>query len=84
MAARLRVVAAIDDTETIKQLVAAGVGISVISEVAARDYVAQGRVLAFPLEGTMPYHLYFVYKKKYLSPEQVLFRDYILSRVSGE
>ncbi len=82
-AARLRVVAAIDDTETIKQLVAAGVGISVISEVAARDYVAQGRVLAFPLEGTMPYHLYFVYKKKYLSPEQVLFRDYILSRVSG-
>ena len=80
--ARLNVVAAIDDTETIKQLVAAGVGISVISEVAVRDYVAAGRVLAFPLEGTMPYHLYFVYKKKYLSPEQVQFRDYVLEQVS--
>ena len=79
---KLRVVAAIDDTETIKQLVAAGVGISVISEVAVRQYVADGKVLAFPLEGTMPYHLYFVYKKKYLSPEQAAFRDYVLAQVS--
>lgn len=79
---KLNVAAAIDDTETIKQLVAAGVGISVISEVAAKQYVDDGRVLSFPLEGTMPYHLYFVYKKKYLSPEQTLFRDYILEQVS--
>ena len=81
---KLKVIAAIDDTETIKQLVAAGVGISVISEVAARQYVEDGRVLSFPLEGTMPYHLYFVYKKKYLSPEKTLFRDYILEQVSQE
>ena len=81
---KLKVIAAIDDTETIKQLVAAGVGISVISEVAARQYVEDGRVLSFPLEGTMPYHLYFVYKKKYLSPEQTLFRDYILEQVSQD
>ena len=80
---RLHVTAAIDDTETIKQLVAAGVGISVISEVAVRDYVKEGRVLSFPLEGTMPYHLYFVYKKKYLSAEQVLFRDYVLEQVNS-
>ena len=79
--ARLHVAAAIDDTETIKQLVAAGVGISVISEVAAKQYVDDGRVLSFPLEGAMPYHLYFVHKKKYLSPEQMLFRDYILEQV---
>lgn len=79
---KLKVVAAIDDTETIKQLVAAGVGVSVISEVAARQYVNEGRVLSFPLEDTMPYHLYFVYKKKFLSPEQTLFRDYILDQVS--
>ena len=79
---KLMVAAAIDDTETIKQLVAAGVGISVISEVAARQYVEEGRVLAFPLEGAMPYHLYFVHKKKYLSPEQALFRDFILEQVS--
>ena len=79
---KLKVAAAIDDTETIKRLVAAGVGVSVISEVAARQYVEEGRVLSFPLEGTMPYHLYFVYKKKFLSPEQTLFRDYILEQVS--
>ena len=79
---KLRVAAAIDDTETIKQLVAAGVGISVISEVAVREYVAEGKVIAFPLEGAMPFHLYFVYKKKYLSPEQAAFRDYVLAQVS--
>ena len=81
---KLKVAAAIDDTETIKQLVAAGVGISVISEVAARQYVNEGRVLSFPLEGAMPYHLYFVYKRKYLSPEQSLFRDYVLEQVSAQ
>lgn len=79
---KIQVAAAVDDTETIKQLVAAGVGVSVISEVAARQYVNDGRVLSFPVEGAMPYHLYFVYKKKYLSAEQTLFRDYILEQVS--
>ena len=78
---RIRVAAAIDDTETIKQFVAAGVGISVIAEMAVRDYVKAGRVLAFPIEGAMPYHLYFVYKKKFLSPEKALFRDYILEHM---
>lgn len=79
---RINIVAAIDDTETIKQLVAAGVGISVISEVAVQRDVAEGRLLSFPLEGAMPYHLYFVYKKKYLSPEQTLFRDYVLAHAA--
>ena len=78
--AHINVAAAIDDTETIKHLVAAGVGISVISEVAIMD--GGHDLLSFPLEGTMPYHLYFVYKKKYLSPEQSQFRDYILEQVS--
>ena len=81
--ARLKVVAAIDDTETIKRLVSAGVGISLISEAAVRDQVADGSLLAFPLEGTMPYHLYFVYKKKYLSPVQAAFRDFVLDKLSA-
>ena len=75
---KLRVATAIDDTETIKHLVACGIGISVISEVAVSEYVADGRLLSFPLEGTMPHHLYFVSKKKYLSAEQLAFRDFIL------
>ena len=75
---KLHIATAIDDTETIKQLVAEGVGISVISEAAIGEYLAEGKLLSFPLEGSMPHHLYFVSKKKYLSPEQTAFRDFIL------
>lgn len=81
---KLKVVTAIDDTETIKRLVSEGLGISVISEVAVGRYVHEGRLLSFPLEGTMPHYLYFVSKKKYLSPVQTEFRDFILSSVESE
>ena len=81
---KLRVAAAIDDTETIKRLVSAGIGISVISEVAVGEYVRNGKLLSFPLDGTMPHHLYFVSKKKYLSPEQAEFRDFILASEEKE
>ena len=81
---KLDVAAAIDDTETIKQLVSEGVGIAVLSEVAVGEFVAEGKLLAFPLEGTMPHHLYFVSKKKYLSPVQTEFRDFILAANSKE
>ena len=80
-AVKLNVVAGVDDTETIMRLVAAGVGISVISEVAVREAVAEGKLLSFPIEGTMPYHLYFVHKKRYLSPEQAAFRDFVLETI---
>lgn len=76
---KLKVAAAVDDTETIKQLVAEGVGIAVISEAAVRQEVAAGRLLSFPLEDAMPYHLYFAYRKKYLSQEQAAFRDFVLA-----
>ena len=81
---KLDVAASIDDTETIKQLVAEDVGIAVLSEVAVGEFVAQGRLLSFPLEGTMPHHLYFVSKKKYLSPVQSEFRDFILAANSAD
>lgn len=79
---KLQVAAAIDDTETIKQLVAEGIGISVLSEVAVGEFVSAGRLLSFPLEGTMPHHLYYVSKKKYLSPMQTAFHDFILSNIA--
>ena len=75
---KLRIACAVDDTETIKRLVADGVGIAVISEAAVLDEVQDGRLLSFALDDAMPYHLYFAYKKKYLSPEQAAFRDYVL------
>ena len=81
---KLQVAAAIDDTETMKQLVAEGIGISVLSEVAVREMVARGQLLSFPLEGIMPQPLYFVSKKKLLSPVQIEFRDFILSSAEQE
>lgn len=81
---KLDIATAVDDTETIKHLVAEDTGISVISEVAVNEYVASGKLLSFPLEGTMPHHLYFVSKKKYLSAPQTQFRDFILSGIGQE
>ena len=81
---KLMVAAAIDDTETIKRLVSEGLGISVISEVAVGKYLQDGRLLSFPLEDPMPHHLYFVSKKKYLSPMQADFRDFILSGIHAQ
>ena len=76
---KLQIGTAIDDTETIKQLVVEGMGISVLSEVAVGEFVRDGKLLSFPLEGTMPHHLYFVSKKKYLSAEQNAFHDFIMA-----
>ncbi|MBQ8973066.1 MAG: LysR family transcriptional regulator [Clostridia bacterium] len=81
---RLNVALAIDDTETIKDAVAGGMGISAISEVAVRQYVRDGRVIAFPLDGMIPHHLYFVCKRKYLSDTQSKFRDFILQAVDAQ
>ena len=80
---KLKIVTAIDDTETIKQLVSEGMGISVLSEVAVGEYVQEGKLLSFPLEGTMPHHLYFVNKKKGLSAEQAAFCDFICSFIDA-
>ena len=62
--------------------------VSILEEKPEIDVVAaypdrrgEGKVLSFPIEGTMPYHLYFVHKKKYLSPEQMAFRDYVLETI---
>ena len=79
---KVRVAAAVDDTESIKRLVAADAGVSIMSEVPAREDIARGQLLAFPLEGARPYHLYFLYKKRYLTAAQVAFRDFLLERAA--
>ncbi len=47
----LNVMARINDQESIKNLVASGVGISIISEKAAKNFVDEKRLLAFDLPG---------------------------------
>lgn len=79
---KLNVITSIDDTETIKKLVAAGMGISVLSEVAVRQFVEEGKLLKFPLDNIMPHHLYFVSKRKYLSAEQTMFKEFMNAAAS--
>lgn len=60
----LRIVARLNDQETIKRLVAAGLGISIISAKAADDFVREGKILAFPVPGGQPDRLlYLAYRK---------------------
>ena len=60
----LRIMARLNDQETIKGLVAGGLGISIISAKAAADYEREGKLLTFALPGA-PFGrwLYLVYRK---------------------
>lgn len=60
----LRVTARISDQETMKNLVAAGLGIAFISEKAARNYVEEKRLLQFELPFQNSRSLYVAYRKE--------------------
>ena len=63
----LKVTARMNDQESIKNLVAGGLGVSILSERAARNFVAEKRVLAFPLpEDTSRRYLYLAFRKGYI------------------
>ncbi len=78
---RLRVVARINDQETIKKLVAEGVGISIVSQQSAQDYADDGRVLTFEIEGyPSDRYLYLVYRKNaLLSAREKGFMRFVMS-----
>lgn len=66
----LHVTARLNDQETIKNLVAGGLGISIISEKAARGWVEEGKLLAFPLpEYRVTRNLYLAYRKEFVLKE---------------
>ena len=62
--AELNIVAVMDNYQAIKNAVVAGMGITVMSERAAEDYIKNGYVLAFPLEGSAVRDLCLVRRKK--------------------
>ena len=74
-----QVAARINDQESIKNLVAGGLGISVISEKAARNFVAEKRILSFELpKDVAGRYLYVVFHKKYiLKPYVRSFIEYL-------
>lgn len=57
----LRVTARVNDQESIKNLISGGLGVSIVSEKAVRDFVAEKRLLAFPLPpGSAERNLYLL------------------------
>ena len=63
----LNIIALINDPESIKNLVAGGLGISVISEKAAQNLQHEKSILVFPLpENTARRQLYIVFHKDYI------------------
>ena len=57
----LRDTARVNDQESIKNLVSGGLGVSIVSEKAVRDFVAEKRLLAFPLPpGSAERNLYLL------------------------
>ncbi len=63
----LHIVARANDQEAIKNLVAGGLGVSLISEKAAHNFVQEKRILAFELpEYLSARNLYVIYRKNYL------------------
>lgn len=67
----LNIIARVNDCETIKNLTACELGVSIISERAAKDFIEQKKVLAFELPEEMATRkLYIAYRNSYImSPE---------------
>lgn len=68
---QLNVVARVNDQEAIKNLVAGGLGISFISEIAARNMIEEKRVLCFNLKNDEGRMLYLAHKKSTELPAHI-------------
>lgn len=63
---KLNIVASMGSTETVKQSVAMGMGVSVLSALAVQDVVSTGKVLGFPLGSNVGVRdIYVVYNKDF-------------------
>lgn len=68
----LHIVARVNDQEAIKNLVSGGLGVSIISEKAAHNFLLEKRVLGFELpQAQAERNMYFIYRKNYILPSYV-------------
>lgn len=64
---KLHIAARINDQEAIKNLVAGGLGVSIVSEKAVHDYIDAKRLLQFELPGHIAgREFYIIYHKEYI------------------
>lgn len=80
----LNVVARVNDQETVKNMVAKGIGVSLISEIAARDFVRERRLLQFELQSVVSHRkLYLVYRNRFgTQPEIMKFIEFLQQYLS--
>jgi DNA-binding transcriptional LysR family regulator len=76
---RLNVVALLSDTQSVIHAVSKGLGISVVSEIAARDYIKNGLVAVVkPRDVALTRDFYFVYRRDAILPPQAdLYMKYV-------
>lgn len=82
----LNIVARINDQEAIKNMVSGGLGISIISHIAARNILAEKRVLSFPLDdASADRFIYVISRKDYiLAPHIHAFLRFLLKNTKKE
>lgn len=72
----INIVARINDQEAIKNMVASGLGISIISELAVKNLLAEKRVLGFPLDKKHSgRQIYLIHRKDHALNNQL--RDFL-------
>jgi DNA-binding transcriptional LysR family regulator len=78
----LNVIAQIDNPEAIRSSVSRGLGVSVMSVLAAREYLLSGRLLAFELGDQGAYrNIYLAWRKDaMLNPPEQSFLEFVRSR----
>lgn len=78
----LNIVARINDQEAVKNMVSGGLGISILSEMAARNILAEKRVLRFPLDqGAAGRTIYLIHRgDDILGPHIQAFLKFMLKR----
>ena len=76
---QLNITARINDQEAIKNMVAGGLGISIISERAARNFLSEKRILAFELRAeTAARTFYAIHRRGYILQAPVTsFNEYL-------
>lgn len=81
----MKIVAYVEDTEVIKQLVSLGVGISFLSSKAVNDDIKSGKYKAYYVKGVdFNRKFYFVYhNKRQLSPLNKTFKDFMLDYIKN-
>lgn len=85
-AASLRVVARLQSTEAVKAAVAAGLGLGVISELAARRELEAGTLRGFRVRGVNLRRRFYLitHKRKVLSPAAEALRNYLVGLAAQE